>query len=420
MSAPVAPAPPRMLTPDLARGFTLLGIAGANLATAWAPVADAPLAKVIGGVVDNSLLDKIAVVLGALFLHVRGLPMFATLLGFGVGLISMSLYRRGFPVKAARKVLAKRYGYLALFGLVHCVFMFYGDIMLTYGLCGMLLALCLTAKDKTLLILAACLFVLNVLLMFGLGLLLIWADSSMDLSQFLNPKQSMPSSFAWTRETYLGQLLMGLMMAVTTPLNFLQVFLMIGPLMLLGFVAARRGVLADIAGHKRILTWFAIAGAVTMVCAGGPLALSAIGVLPSEWEAGLFFINSGIGVVTGPGIVAMIALACHKIEQGVNAGAKLAMPLQAVQALGKRSMSGYVFQSLVCMIFVTNYGLGIGQGKGAADTLAIAVLIWIASLIIAYVLELKGQRGPLEAVHRRLSYGKAGLPARWTPKEVVA
>lgn len=420
MTSPVAaPAPSRMLTPDLARGFTLFGIAGANLATAWAPVPDAPLAKVIGGVVDNSVADKVAVIFGALFLHVRGLPMFATLLGFGVGLISMSLYRRQFPLPAARKAITKRYGFLALFGLVHCLFMFYGDIMLTYGISGMLLALCLTFRDKVLLIIAGAMFATNVLIMSGIGLSLIFLGDGIDPTMF-SPDAGMAESMPWIKDSYLGQLLMGAVMVIAAPFSLPQVLLMIGPCMLVGFVAARRGVLANIPAHRALLIRTSLVGLAVMVLSGLPLGLSAIGVLPPHWEMGLFFFGNGIGAVTGPAIVAMIALACHRAEQKVNAGGKLPAPLVAVQALGKRSMSGYVLQSLLCMIFVTSYGLGLGQGRGAADTLAIAVIIWLLSLIGAYILELKGKKGPLEALHRRLSYGKDGLPQRWTPPAVSA
>ena len=100
---------PRLLVPDVARGMALLGIALANVCTAWIMNSgDGPDAY-FGGV--DTLADKIYVVFSAMFVHVRGLPMFSTLLGFGVGLIAMSLWRRGFPLSRARTVIAKRYGF---------------------------------------------------------------------------------------------------------------------------------------------------------------------------------------------------------------------------------------------------------------------------------------------------------------------
>ena len=72
---------PRILAPDVARGFTMLGIAIANATTAWLYISPDTPGSTAGGVVDNSILDKIAIILGSIFTHVRGLPMFATLLG---------------------------------------------------------------------------------------------------------------------------------------------------------------------------------------------------------------------------------------------------------------------------------------------------------------------------------------------------
>ncbi|MFV8380319.1 DUF418 domain-containing protein [Corynebacterium hindlerae] len=408
MTAP-APRTGRMLAPDFARGLTLLGIAGANITTTWANVSDAPLGKLMGGVVDDSVWDKIAIMVGAVLFHVRGLPMFATMLGFGVGLISLSLYRRGYPLSEARKKLMKRYGYLALFGLVHCVFMFHGDIMLTYGVLAIILALCLTLKDKTLLIIAAVLFALNALAMTGLGILAVVFGNSEIMGQAMSGNSGIGASFgSFDTGSYLGQLIVGGITAVALPFSLPMAIPMIGPLMIVGFVAARRGVLWDVDKHRRMLVWWAVISVIVMLGMGVPLGLSGIGVLPTSWEPGLFLINSGVGVLTGPGIVAMIALAVQRLQRAVSNGGQVPEPLVAIQALGKRSMSGYVFQSVAFMIFVMPYGLGLGQGLGAAETTGIAVVVWLVSVVGAYGLERAGKRGPLEALHRRLSYGPSG------------
>ena len=117
-----------MIVPDVARGMALLGIAMANMTTAWIITTDRP-GSYFGGIIDGSAWDKAAVVFGAFFVHNRGLPMFSTLLGVGVGLIALSRGRRGFPVQGARRGIAKRYGCLAVMGAVHMALLFWGDIM---------------------------------------------------------------------------------------------------------------------------------------------------------------------------------------------------------------------------------------------------------------------------------------------------
>ena len=86
----------RILAPDVARGLALLGIAWANISTGWALADPGAPGAYFGGIRDGNMLDEVIVVLSAMFAHVRGLPMFTVLLGFGVGLITMSLSRRSF------------------------------------------------------------------------------------------------------------------------------------------------------------------------------------------------------------------------------------------------------------------------------------------------------------------------------------
>lgn len=144
----------RLLVPDLARGTALLGIALANGSLFWMinqySQPESGPGWSVGGVTQGSLIDAALALFAALFVHTRGLPMFATLLGFGFGLVVSSLYRKQYPVGEARKILVRRYGALALFGLAHMFLVFFGDIMTMYGFVGMLLAVMFTLSTKVL------------------------------------------------------------------------------------------------------------------------------------------------------------------------------------------------------------------------------------------------------------------------------
>lgn len=382
---------PRLLVPDVARGMALLGIALANITTGWISTSgDGPDAY-FGGV--ETLADKIYVVFAAMFVHVRGLPMFSTLLGFGVGLIAMSLWRRGFPLGRARAVIAKRYGFLALFGALHCLFLFMGDIMMLYGAIGILIALLLSVTDKTLMRVAYVLFGLQVVAGIGIGVVAAFIDTS-DFNI-----GSIPSA-----ESYVGllgeQALALLAHAVSFPFTGVVAL----PVMLVGFVWARRGTLAG--GHKRELwIWTAITAAIILFI-GLPWGLSAVGILDPALAAPLNMANSFIGMLTGPGIVAAATLALEPLQR------RGARPwfLWPLIALGKRSMTGYVLQSVFFLALVYPFTLNIGPDFSAAGQAALAASVWLATLIIACALEAAGKPGPFEWVHRRLSYGKTMRP----------
>ena len=382
---------PRLLVPDVARGMALLGIALANVCTAWIMNdGDGPDAY-FGGV--DTLVDEVYVVFSAMFVHVRGLPMFSTLLGFGVGLIAMSLWRRGFPLRRAQAVLAKRYGFLALFGALHCLFLFSGDIMLLYGAMGMLIALLLTLTDKLLMRVAYGFCALLVVAGIGMGVGAALVDTSeFDLSGFTAAESY------W--ELLGEQAIMVGAQAFSVPLTGALVL----PVMLVGFVWARRGTLAG--GHRRELWAWTILVLAIILFLGLPWGLSTIGVLDPALAEPLNAANSCIGMLTGPGIVAGATLALEPLQR------RGARPwfLWPLIALGKRSMTGYVLQSVFFLALVYPFTLNIGPELSAAGQAALATGVWLATLLIACALEAAGKPGPFEWVHRRLSYGKTMRP----------
>lgn len=405
---------PRILAPDVARGFTMLGIAIANATTAWLYIAPSTPGSTAGGVVDNSILDKIAIILGSIFTHVRGMPMFATLLGYGVGMIAMSLQRRNYPPKKARLVLIRRYFFLAIFGILHLSLLFFGDIMFVYGVMGIILALLYRFKDKTLLIITG---VLGTIGLAFVSFIVIRMTSG-----YTPPNSDKILSFLSTPESYAT-----LVSHAFTALSFQIDNLVTGlflffPIMILGMVAARHNVLGQPEKYKTLLTRFAIVAVIISFGVGIPLGLTEIGVLPENIESYLQILNQVAGVWAGPGIVASIALATIPLQRRIdaahanNSDYPLPIPLQALIALGKRSMTGYLLQSILFVLLTSTFTIGLGRGQGAWEASLVATLIWAITLAIAYALEKTNLRGPFEAVHRRLSYGRTGQLNQFTPQ----
>ena len=325
--------------------------------------------------------------------------MFSTLLGFGVGLIALSLWRRGFPVRAARWVIAKRYAFLALMGAVHMVLLFWGDIMFFYGVAGIVIAFLLRKRDSTLMLIAYILFALC-----ALGGVVAFISGAMD------PLGVVATEGIGTIESYpdllLSQLITLGSQALATPI----ILLMYLPVMLVGFVWARQGVLADVPSHRpTLLRWVAIAAAITVVI-GTLWSLSTLGVIEQRWANAADNANSFIGVFTGPGILAGLALLLQPVQERLSASAPLPAVLWPFAALGKRSMSGYVGQSILFFCLVHPFTLNFGHELGAFGQATLAFAVWLVTLISACVLEAFDRRGPFEAVHRRLSYGPTMQP----------
>lgn len=410
----------RLMAPDFARGLTLLGIAMANATTAWLPPR-APLPGASsGGILNNSIWDKVTIVLENMFVHVRGLPMFATLMGYGVGMIAMSLYRKQYPIGKARGVLARRYGFLALFGALHMVFIFFGDIMFLYGCVGILLGLMIGVSDKIMLWIAGGVAAFWVIFaVVGAMLVMIFSDSIANISN----KNSQNSFFSQTQSgianTYPEVLQTGALVLLSQVVVFFLVVAPLVPVMILGFVAARHNVLGRIEEFKKQLLIAAFVSGFIIIGIGMPLGFSDIGVFSNKVNSSFTLMNTMIGIYSGPGFVAMAALATLPLQRRINTGSqqgetpKIPLFVRMICALGKRSMTGYLLQSIVFFIITAPFMLNYGHDRGAFFSTIIAIGVWLVTLFAAWIMELLGKPGPFEAVHRRLSYGKNGLYSQY-------
>ena len=390
----------RILAPDVARGFMLLGIAVANAVTAWVIMGSSAT-----GEKRTLPTDAAVTVINDVLVHTRGLPMFATLFGYGVGMLVMREYARGVPWPAARGLLLKRYAWLALFGVVHAVFFFFGDILLTYALLGLVVALMVPLKNKTLLWIAGVLAVLSV------GSAFLFSGIAQSFGGGAGADVSAMDDFG-LGDGYVGQqLVVGAITVVTVPF----IVMMAGPqllaLMLVGLVAARMRVLEDAEAHKKLLITVAAVGAGAAVVTGVLSGLSKLGAISGSWAQAL---SQSAGLLAGPGLIALIALMCMPVQRRIRTAAAQGsaltppLPLAMMQALGQRSMSGYVAQSVFFLVLSAAWMLDLFAGESVTIVSLWATAVWLVTLIAAWLLATAGKPGPLEALHRRLTYGPRG------------
>ena len=243
-----------------------------------------------------------------MLVHTRGLPMFALLFGYGVGMLVMRESGRGTPWPGARGLLLRRYGALAMFGAVHAVLLFWGDILLLYALYGLVLTLMVPLRNRTLLWIAGVLGVLGIIfnIVFGAALEMFAGGAGMAGPGGFEDLGGTP--FGSFGDGYVGrQLLMGLITVLTVPIVFVGAGFQVFVLMLAGLVAARMRILEESDAHRKLLAIVAAVGVTAAVATGVPAGLSKLGVIDGPLWGGL---TSAAGVFAGPGIVALIALAC--------------------------------------------------------------------------------------------------------------
>ncbi|WP_234946095.1 DUF418 domain-containing protein [Agrococcus sp. Marseille-P2731] len=390
----------RSLAPDLARGLMLLLIALANVPW-WLYGAEHGLTNAHG--VGHEGADLGYQLFSLVAIDGRAYPLFAFLFGYGIWQLYSRQSAAGTPWRAARRLLQLRHLWMLAFGAVHALLLWFGDIVGAYGLTGLIVAwLLLRRSDRALKIVA---WVLGgLLLVFGAFSLVSAAVLSSgvagDLADFggVMVSPAGESSYPLFMLASFGTWLLatpGQVIALTVPLATV-----------LGILAARRGLLDRPHEHRATLTRIAVGGILIGWAGGALAALQFAGALfdPAiSW--GTMGVSSLAGVAGGIGYAALFGLIAAAI------GDRRGIVTRTITAVGKRSLSSYLLQSVLFAPILAAWGFGLGATISPIGAAGLAVGVWLVTAIVAVILDLQGKRGPAEALLRRLAYGKRQVAA---------
>lgn len=176
--------------------------------------------------------------------------------------------------------------------------------------------------------------------------------------------------------------------------------------MLTGWLWARAGVLDRPAEHLPRLRRTAALGLTVGWLGGVPLMLTHLGVwLEPELSWTFVGVQLLTGLFGGIGYAALFGLLAAHLGRR-RTGPAVAGPVTfALTAVGRRSLSAYLWQSVAMAPLLAAWGLGLGESLGSAAAAGVAVLIWLASVLGCVWLERRGHTGPAELALRRVTYG---------------
>ncbi|GAA3164131.1 DUF418 domain-containing protein [Planomonospora alba] len=376
------PATQRALAPDLARGLMLLLIA---LAHAHMYLSGHEVGF-RGYALDGGALDRLVAGAQILLVDGRALPMFAALFGYGLVQLTNRQLAAGGNWPQVRTVLRRRSLWLLAFGFCHASLLFFGDILGTYGLVGLVLAGFIRREDAAVLRAAAVGLVLHVVVLSAFGLLTVSA-----------PKGDTPAAMADPIEATVMRLIGWSGM---TPTYFA---VSVVPAFLFGIWAARRRVLEDPVPHRSLLSRVAVVGTGLSIAGGMPLMLIDTRIwTPSDMPAvTAYALHSVTGIAGGLAYAAIIGLTVGRMRHGRPGPA-----VRALAACGQWSLTCYLLQSVVFVAVFAPYAGGLATRVGDAAASGIAVVTWSATVVLAALLAPGGRRGPAEAALRWLTYGR--------------
>jgi uncharacterized protein len=372
--------PVREVLPDRLRGLALLGIV----------VVNAPLLGISGG--DGLTADSLAGPLNtvaAFLMLALAQGKFYLLFSFLFGYSASFILRDNSRINRRRYM--RRLMILAVIGIIHAVFFFIGDILLTYAVLGFGL-LALYRGSRRSVIVWASVFVVVSVCTIAAGMALLSIAPAPDPAMIQLDYDLAEGTFLQAAAARLQAL----------PLVLLYLLFVQGGMafvaFLLGMLASRRNLLADLAGNLslwRRLTYIGLGLGLPLQFAAAWLQISAI-------AAGSHFLPMGalglfIGFTTAPLLTAGYIGA---IAWGMSRRSQL---LQAMEPAGRASLSVYIGESVILSLLFCGYGLGFYGQWGAFTVLLAAVLTWMALALGASLWLRHFTRGPLETLTAALN-----------------
>ncbi|VXB40007.1 Putative membrane protein YeiB [Citricoccus sp. K5] len=391
--ATTTPLSARALAPDLARGLMLLFIALAHVP--WflyhLPAGVSGMHPIVGGAVD-----RWAQVMTIIAVDARTHTMFAFLFAYGIGQMYSRQRARGVGEPQVRRLLGRRHRWMIVFGALHAVLLWQGDILGTYGLLGLILVpLFLGRSDRTLRVWIVVLLSLSALgaLISTLGVLLAPTAAAGVVPADLQRLSMAEPDYVLSALYRTGMWVLGLasgLLTLALPTAFLA-----------GLLAARHRILEEPERHLPLLRRLAVLGIACGVLGGVGLVLEHSGIVSATGGSVFSPLHFLTGIGQGIGYVALFGLVAQALAQR---GLDRLVPVQAVVALGRRSLSGYLAQSVLFIPLLAAWGFGLGAHLSSWSAAVVAIATWSLTVVAAYALERSGRRGPAEVLLRKLTY----------------
>ena len=365
---------PREALPDRLRGIALLGIVVVNAAFIGIS-ADGFTQDSVDGAADLvTAFLVIALAEGKFYL------LFSFLFGYSAAFILRD------NSKPNRRRYLRRLFALFLFGLAHAIFLFVGDILITYSILGLLLLVISRSSDRALRRWTIAAISVSVLLILAVtSLAAAFPEESSGLGELDSALAT--GTFA---EASLARL-------EALPVVFLVVFSLQGPMAFaaftLGLRASRIRLLANPETHTKLWRRLAFWGWGI----GLPMQAIAAGLQVSAITSGIQLSPTGaaglaLGFITAPiltaGYIGSLALL---IARKPNF-------LSVMAPAGRMSLTVYIGESALLSLIFAGYGLGYFGQWGALPVVLTSIASWAVLSIFAWLWMKRFTQGPLERV----------------------
>jgi uncharacterized protein len=384
----------RIVFIDVLRGMALFGILAANMRGFFAPLDCYDHI----GILYHNRADVLAQGFVDAFIQGKFISIFSFLFGMGFAIQMTRAEARGarFMSFYPRRLLA-----LALFGLIHGIFIWAGDVLLTYAFSGAILLLFRNRQQKTLLWWAGSLFALPIVA----STVFLTVYLSRFHRPWMDPKPPDVGKLYPVIQIYAHGTVRRIFAQNWVEWKHelpTQLFAIYATaLFLLGMWVWRAGILQRLEEYqpvlKRVCAWCLPVGLIISIFVAIVKAVVPLGHV-SLW--------AWLGrVLWLPG--------SHILAAGYASGLALLYlredwrrRLLPFAAVGRMALTNYLLQSILCTLFFYHYTTGLYGRIGPAIGLVPTVVLYYAQVVFSNWWLQRYRFGPMEWLWRGMTYGK--------------
>jgi uncharacterized protein len=392
------PESQRIVALDVLRGFALLGILVMNIQS-FGMIEAVYINPALQG--DLHGANYVAWLLSHVLAEEKFMGIFSML--FGAGIVLFTERQEAVRGRSAA-VHYRRMAVLLGFGLVHAYFFWFGDILTTYALCGMIVYPLRKRRPWLLIVLG--LLVVGVASVLSLAIyqsLDSWpAAQRQELNQQWRPDAA---QIAREVDAYRGGWAAEFWQRAPTAFDFQTVIFGIwtcwraGGLMLVGMALYRLGFFSARRSAATYATLVALA-----VVVGIPVILYGVQrMAESDWDPGYCLFVGGqynywASILVSLGWVGLVML--------VYQSPRLRRWTGPLAAVGRTALSNYLLQTLIGTTLFYGHGLGLFGQVERVGQIGLVVAIWAFQLVVSPLWLRYFLFGPAEWLWRALTYGQ--------------
>ncbi|MGJ7919538.1 DUF418 domain-containing protein [Neobacillus sp. LXY-4] len=375
----------RIISIDIIRGFSIFGIFLVNMMDFHSPLLYVEPLTWWSNPLDHTTYIVIDLMAQASFY-----PLFSIMFGFSIVLLLEKVKSRGLN---QTMLVVRRLIVLLIFGLIHAFFVWHGDILIQYAMLGFILLFFLALSGRNLMAIGLSLYVIPVVFLSLILFIMATGIPSEELAVFDN-EAAKQSIHVYSQGTFMDitEQRVNDWQSTNDLGNVPFLFISIFPLFLIGAGIAKLKWLEQPDKHRHRLTLLVI----IMFVLG--LFLKS---MPYLLKGALFaqYVQDSIG-----GVCLAIFFGAFIVK--IIERPRLKKWLSPLAAVGRMSISNYLFQSLLSSFIFYQYGLGLYGNVSLFTGTILVFVIFSFQILVSRLWLSRFSYGPVEWLWRVLTYMK--------------